>query len=401
LVQVAVEQAALHAGGGLAVTAVRQTRYQYLHAAVLGAYLQPGLLLVGGHRLFQEQQVVVPRKARHQVLRALVDEAPAQMRQAQQGRALRVEDRLRGRQLRMAALANVVLIGTCPAHVHLFRLVVAKRRRHGRMPRRRQWTTPRRRGSTPSGGRHAVDERGTCPEALRPILQDVSLAGPEAVGGCLPPSGPSHHWIEQPSPARLALDNARSRRTKDQEAHHMILITGGAGYIGSHAALELLQAGHEVLVLDNLCNSSERALQRVEQLARRPLTFIQGDVRNAALLKSLFETYPVEAVMHFAGLKAVGESVREPLRYYDTNVGGSITLCQAMADAGVFRLVFSSSATVYGDVAQMPISEDCPTGSPSNPYGQSKLMAENVLRGLAESDSRWSIGLLRYFNPIG
>lgn len=181
----------------------------------------------------------------------------------------------------------------------------------------------------------------------------------------------------------------------------MILITGGAGYIGSHAALELLQAGHEVLVLDNLCNSSERALQRVEQLARRPLTFIQGDVRNAALLKSLFETYPIEAVMHFAGLKAVGESVREPLRYYDTNVGGSITLCQAMADAGVFRLVFSSSATVYGDVAQMPISEDCPTGSPSNPYGQSKLMAENVLRGLAESDSRWSIGLLRYFNPIG
>ena len=181
----------------------------------------------------------------------------------------------------------------------------------------------------------------------------------------------------------------------------MILVTGGAGYIGSHAALALLEAGHEVLVLDNLSNSSEVALQRVEQLAGRPLNFVQGDVRNRALLKALFASYPIKAVMHFAGLKAVGESVREPLRYYETNVGGSIALCQAMADAGVFRLVFSSSATVYGEASLMPISEDCPLGVPTNPYGQSKLMAENVLRGLAESDPRWSIGLLRYFNPIG
>ncbi|WP_120997282.1 UDP-glucose 4-epimerase GalE [Stutzerimonas urumqiensis] len=181
----------------------------------------------------------------------------------------------------------------------------------------------------------------------------------------------------------------------------MILVTGGAGYIGSHAVLELLQAGHEVLVLDNLCNSSRVAISRVERLAGRPVNFIKGDVRNRPLLNALFAAYPIDAVMHFAGLKAVGESVREPLRYYETNVSGSIALCQAMAEAGVFRLVFSSSATVYGETSVMPISEQCPTGVPTNPYGQSKLMAENVLRGLANSDPRWSIGLLRYFNPIG
>ncbi len=181
----------------------------------------------------------------------------------------------------------------------------------------------------------------------------------------------------------------------------MILVTGGAGYIGSHAVLELLLAGHEVLVLDDLSNSSKVALDRVEHLAGRTLQFIKGDVRNRSLLKALFASYPITAVLHFAGLKAVGESVREPLRYYETNVSGSIALCQAMAEAGVFKLVFSSSATVYGDSPKMPITENCPTGVPTNPYGQSKLMAENVLKGLAESDPRWSIALLRYFNPIG
>src|SRR5690606_1047711 len=181
----------------------------------------------------------------------------------------------------------------------------------------------------------------------------------------------------------------------------MILVTGGAGYIGSHAVLELLLAGHEVLVLDNLCNSSPAALQRVEQLAGRAPHFVRGDVRNRALLKALFAAYPGSAVLHFAGLKAVGESVREPLRYYETNVSGSIALCQAMAEAGIFKLVFSSSATVYGESPVMPITEERPTGVPTNPYGQSKLMAENVLKGLADSDPRWSIGLLRYFNPIG
>lgn len=181
----------------------------------------------------------------------------------------------------------------------------------------------------------------------------------------------------------------------------MILVTGGAGYIGSHAVLELLLAGHEVLVLDNLCNSSKVALDRVEALSGRKVQFVKGDVRNRSLLNALFASYPVTAVLHFAGLKAVGESVREPLRYYETNVSGSIALCQAMAEAGIFRLVFSSSATVYGDSPRMPITEKCPTGVPTNPYGQSKLMAENVLKGLAESDPRWSIALLRYFNPIG
>jgi UDP-glucose 4-epimerase len=165
--------------------------------------------------------------------------------------------------------------------------------------------------------------------------------------------------------------------------------------------LELLVARHEVLVLDNLCNSSKVALDRVEQLAGRTLQFVKGDVRNRSLLNALFASYPITAVLHFAGLKAVGESVREPLRYYETNVSGSIALCQAMAEAGIFKLVFSSSATVYGDSPRMPITENCPTGLPTNPYGQSKLMAENVLKGLAESDPRWSIALLRYFNPIG
>ncbi|MBB3102445.1 UDP-glucose 4-epimerase GalE [Azomonas macrocytogenes] len=181
----------------------------------------------------------------------------------------------------------------------------------------------------------------------------------------------------------------------------MILVTGGAGYIGTHAVLALMQSGHDVLVLDNLCNSTRSALDRVASLAGRRPRFVLGDIRNRALLDSVFAQFPIEAVMHFAGLKAVGESVREPLRYYDTNVGGSVNLCQAMAQAGVFRLVFSSSATVYGQSKKMPINEHCALGQPTNPYGQSKLMAEHVMHSVAESDPRWAIGLLRYFNPIG
>jgi UDP-glucose 4-epimerase len=180
-----------------------------------------------------------------------------------------------------------------------------------------------------------------------------------------------------------------------------ILVTGGAGYIGSHTTLALLEAGYEVVVLDNLCNSSAESLHRVERICGKAPIFVQGDIRDRALLDDIFANYRIEAVLHFAGLKAVGESVREPLSYYENNVAGSITLCQAMAAAGVFRLVFSSSATVYGEPAQMPISEDCPTGIPTNPYGRSKLMVEDVLRDLAVADSRWSIALLRYFNPVG
>ncbi|MGQ7262219.1 UDP-glucose 4-epimerase GalE [Vreelandella sp. V005] len=180
-----------------------------------------------------------------------------------------------------------------------------------------------------------------------------------------------------------------------------VFVTGGAGYIGSHTALSLLEAGYDVVVLDNLCNASQEALHRVEQLAGRALTFIEGDIRDRACLDKLFREHDIHAVIHFAGLKAVGESVSAPLAYYDTNVNGSITLCQAMLQAGVFRLVFSSSATVYGPEAPIPYIESMPRGATSNPYGASKSIVEQVLDDLVRSDERWSIAMLRYFNPIG
>ena len=180
-----------------------------------------------------------------------------------------------------------------------------------------------------------------------------------------------------------------------------ILVTGGAGYIGSHTTLALLEAGFEVVVLDNLCNSSAESLRRVERICGRAPLFVEGDIRDRELLDGLFREHRIGAVLHFAGLKAVGESVREPLAYYENNVAGSVALCQAMAQAGVFRLVFSSSATVYGEPAEMPIREDFPTGTPTNPYVRSKLMVEELLRDLAVSEPRWSIALLRYFNPVG
>lgn len=189
--------------------------------------------------------------------------------------------------------------------------------------------------------------------------------------------------------------------THTTEAGTTILVTGGAGYIGSHTTLALLQAGLDVLVLDNLCNSSAESLRRVERIAGRAPVFVQGDIRDGALLDALFTHHRVGAVLHFASLKAVGESVQKPLDYYENNVAGSVALCQAMARAGVFRLVFSSSATVYGEPAHMPIREDCPTGVPTNPYGRSKLMVEELLQDLAKSDERWRIALLRYFNPVG
>lgn len=180
-----------------------------------------------------------------------------------------------------------------------------------------------------------------------------------------------------------------------------VLVTGGAGYIGSHTVVELLQAGFEVVVLDNLCNSSMESLRRVETVAGRRPVFVEGDVRDAELLARIFDSEPIDAVIHFAGLKAVGESVEKPLDYYDNNVGGTVALCRAMADAGVFRIVFSSSATVYGEQDVAPYHEDLPTGRTANPYGRSKLMVEEVLGDLARSDGRWSVGLLRYFNPVG
>lgn len=181
----------------------------------------------------------------------------------------------------------------------------------------------------------------------------------------------------------------------------LILVTGGAGYIGSHTTLALLEAGYDVIVLDNLSNSSLESLRRVERICGKAATFIEGDIRNREVLDSIFVRYPVQAVLHFAGLKAVGESVQQPLTYYENNVSGSIVLFQAMAAAGVYNLVFSSSATVYGEPKQMPISEACPTGTPTNPYGRSKLIVEEILADLAISEPRWSIALLRYFNPVG
>lgn len=180
-----------------------------------------------------------------------------------------------------------------------------------------------------------------------------------------------------------------------------ILVTGGAGYIGSHTLVELLEVGQQVLVLDNLCNASSESLRRVEQITGKSVAFVEGDIRDRELLDQLFTDHKIEAVIHFAGLKAVGESVAEPAKYYDNNVSGSLILTQAMQAAGVFKLVFSSSATVYGDPAEMPITENCPLGQPTNPYGWSKLMVERMLMDLAASDSRWSIALLRYFNPVG
>lgn len=179
-----------------------------------------------------------------------------------------------------------------------------------------------------------------------------------------------------------------------------ILVTGGAGYIGSHMALVLLEAGFEVVVLDNLSNAKIEALARVQALTGKALTFVQGDIRDAALLDSLFAEHRVAAVMHFAGLKAVGESVAQPLSYYDCNVVGSLRLFEAMARADVRTLVFSSSATVYGDPASVPITEDFPL-SATNPYGATKLHIEDMLRDLYRAAPDWRIALLRYFNPVG
>lgn len=180
-----------------------------------------------------------------------------------------------------------------------------------------------------------------------------------------------------------------------------ILVTGGAGYIGSHTCVELLNAGYEVIVLDNLCNSAAESLNRVQQLTRKSLTFIEGDIRNSQLLDQVFQQNSIDAVIHFAGLKAVGESQQIPLAYFDNNIAGSISLVQAMQRAQVFKLVFSSSATVYGENNPSPLNEEMPTGMPTNNYGYTKLIVEQLLEKLSVADERWSIALLRYFNPVG
>jgi len=179
-----------------------------------------------------------------------------------------------------------------------------------------------------------------------------------------------------------------------------ILVTGGAGYIGSHTCLELLNAGHYVIVVDNLANSKETSLKRVQELAGRSLKFHQVDLLDKPALERIFTAQPIDAVIHFAGLKAVGESVEIPLSYYHNNITGTINLCEVMKNQQVKTLVFSSSATVYGDPHTVPIKEDFPLG-PTNPYGRSKLMIEEILKDLYQAEQDWSIALLRYFNPVG
>ena len=180
-----------------------------------------------------------------------------------------------------------------------------------------------------------------------------------------------------------------------------ILVTGGAGYIGSHTCIELLNAGHDVVVLDNLSNSSVESLTRVQELAQKNLNFVEGDIRNSETLDQVFKKFKIDAVIHFAGLKAVGESQQIPLTYFDNNIAGSISLVQAMERAQVFNLVFSSSATVYDEANISPLNEDMPTGMPTKNYGYTKLIVEQLLQKLAIADARWSIALLRYFNPVG
>ena len=180
-----------------------------------------------------------------------------------------------------------------------------------------------------------------------------------------------------------------------------ILVTGGAGYIGSHTCVELLNAGYDVVVVDNLYNSSEKALQRVEQITGKKVKFYEVDLLDQPALKNVFDKETRESVIHFAGLKAVGESVHKPLEYYHNNITGTLILCDEMRKHGVKDIVFSSSATVYGDPAEIPITEHCPKGEITNPYGRTKGMLEQILTDLHTADDEWNVVLLRYFNPIG
>jgi len=180
----------------------------------------------------------------------------------------------------------------------------------------------------------------------------------------------------------------------------MVLVTGGAGYIGSHTCVELSEAGYDFVVYDNLSNSSQEALRRVEEITGKAVKFVKGDIRDRAKLQETFDTYNIDAVIHFAGLKAVGESVEKPLKYYDNNICGTVALCEVMEANGCKSIVFSSSATVYGDPHTTPIKEDFPL-SATNPYGRSKLFIEEILRDLYVADKNWKVVLLRYFNPVG
>ena len=180
-----------------------------------------------------------------------------------------------------------------------------------------------------------------------------------------------------------------------------ILVTGGAGYIGSHTCVELLDAGYEVVVLDNLSNSSKASLERVKALTGKEVTFYEGDILDRTILNEIFEKETIESCIHFAGLKAVGESVAKPWEYYENNIAGTLTLVDVMRQNNCKNIIFSSSATVYGDPAQIPITEECPKGQCTNPYGWTKSMLEQILMDIQKADEEWNVILLRYFNPIG
>ncbi|MCI8746119.1 MAG: UDP-glucose 4-epimerase GalE, partial [Lachnospiraceae bacterium] len=180
-----------------------------------------------------------------------------------------------------------------------------------------------------------------------------------------------------------------------------ILVTGGAGFIGSHTCVELLEAGYEVVVVDNLYNASRKSMDRVEQITGKKPTFYEADILDREALNQIFEKEKIDSVIHFAGLKAVGESVAKPIEYYYNNIAGTLVLCDVMRKHNVKNIVFSSSATVYGDPAFIPITEECPKGKITNPYGQTKGMLEQVLEDIHVSDPEWNVILLRYFNPIG
>jgi UDP-glucose 4-epimerase len=180
-----------------------------------------------------------------------------------------------------------------------------------------------------------------------------------------------------------------------------ILVTGGAGYIGSHTSVELLKAGKDVIILDNFVNSKPEAIRRIERIAGKSVVFYEADLLDRAAVKKVFTEHQIDAVIHFAGLKAVGESVSVPLRYYHNNITGTVILCEEMAEAGCKKIVFSSSATVYGPNAEVPYVESYPTGKATSPYGNTKLMIERILQDLCVSDPAWSVSLLRYFNPVG
>lgn len=193
-----------------------------------------------------------------------------------------------------------------------------------------------------------------------------------------------------------------TRNFRDEFSYRMktILVTGGAGYIGSHTCVRLLENGYDVVVIDNLVNSCKLVFDRIRTITGRDVAFVQADVRDRAALDDIFKTWSIDAVIHFAGLKAVGESTQKPLEYFDVNIGSTLALCKAMQEHGVRNLVFSSSATVYGAATEMPLSENSPLGV-TNPYGRTKLLIEQILQDLHASDPSWNLTMLRYFNPVG